>query len=56
MEVPGKAVGNRPRPGIGLVARGSIALQSGRDVIGITNKGATRSEAAERARKSHART
>jgi|SRR5712671_1856017 len=38
MVVPGEAGGERPRPWIGLVTRGGIALQRGREVISITDK------------------
>jgi hypothetical protein len=56
MEVPGEAVRERPGSHIGLVTRGSIALQSGRDVISVAKEGDPISEAAGRARESHART
>ena len=35
MVVPGKAASKRPRPGLGLVARDSITLERGREVISI---------------------
>jgi hypothetical protein len=38
MVVPGKAASKWPRPGLGLVARGSITLERGRKVISVASE------------------